>query len=138
MRIFILEDNEYRMVKFRRELIGHDIDHADNVSDGIDLVAKNKYDLLFLDHDLGGEEMVDSNEENAGYQLAKFIASSTLNKTTMCVIHSCNPAGAKNMANEIPHAVVVPFPSLDIASVAKWVKQSKTRIMDRPPKFEIS
>lgn len=125
MYIFILEDNEHRMNKFKRELIGHEIDRAATVEEGTSLVAFNTYDLLFLDHDLGGKEMVDSADGNTGYQLAEFIASFTPNKTTPCVVHSCNPAGADNIVRVLPHAIKLPFPSLDIASVAKWVKYQK-------------
>ncbi len=124
MRIFILEDNLKRMVKFRRELIGHEIDHAETLEDGTSFVVANKYDLLFLDHDLGGEEMVDSFSGGTGYQLAEFIASFTQNKTTPCVVHSCNPAGADNIIRALPHAVKIPFPSLDIALVIKSIKHS--------------
>ena len=130
MRIFILEDNAFRMIKFRSELIGHTIDHAETVKDGMVLVKENKYDLIFLDHDLGGEEMVDSYENNTGYQLASFIGSVfadgkdfTPNKKTPCVVHSCNPGGADNIARALPHAIKIPFSCLDIASVAtEWVK----------------
>lgn len=125
MHIFILEDNEYRMKKFREELAGHKIDHAETVQDGTSMVLANKYDLLFLDHDLDGEEMVDSANDNTGYQLAEFIASFTPNKETPCVVHSLNPAGANNIMRAIPHAVKIPFSSLDIASVIRCVERSK-------------
>lgn len=122
MHIFILEDNEKRMIKFRRELIGHKIDHAKTLQDGTSLVVTQKYDLLFLDHDLGGREMVDSSDGNTGYQLAEFIASFTPNKTTPCVIHSCNPCGAENMSRILSHSLLIPFHLLCIESVLKWVE----------------
>lgn len=127
MLIFILEDNPKRMVKFHRATIGHLVHHADNVEDAARLVALYKYDILFLDHDLGGEQFVDSSEDNTGYQLAKFITSSTQNRYTPCVIHSCNPDGAKNMAHAIPHAVRMPFVSMDIKSVVDNMAFSKAR-----------
>lgn len=126
MRIFILEDNKYRITKFQRELIGHIVDYAETVEHGTNLVFDNKYDLLFLDHDLGGEEMVDSFEDNTGYKLAEFIASFTVNKETPCVVHSCNPAGSDNIVRVLPHALKIPFPSLNITSVllsvSKWMR----------------
>lgn len=123
MKIFILEDNKFRMVKFRRELIGHIIDHAATVKEGISFIVANKYDLMFLDHDLGGEEMVNSFADNTGYRLAEFIASFTLNKETPCIVHSCNQAGANNILRVLPHAIKLPFISLDIVSAAKWVEK---------------
>lgn len=126
MRIFILENNKYRIAKFQRELVGHIVDCTDTVEHGTNLVFDNKYDLLFLDHDLGGEEMVDSFEDNTGYKLAEFIASFTVNKETPCVVHSCNPAGSDNIARVLPHALKIPFPLLNITSVvlsvSKWMR----------------
>lgn len=123
MRIFILEDNKQRIAKFKRELIGHEIDYAETIQQGTSLVVTNQYDLLFLDHDLGEKEMVNSFNDNTGYRLAEFIASFTPNKETPCIVHSCNPAGSDNIIRVLPHAVKLPFPSLDIASVIKWVEQ---------------
>lgn len=121
MYIFILEDNPHRMIKFKRNLIGHKIDHAETVVDGKQLVYKNKYDLIFLDHDLGGKQMVDSSEENTGYQLAVYIAKKTRNKNTPCITHTCNPVGANKIVSVLPHAIKVPFPSLDITMVNQFV-----------------
>lgn len=123
MLIFILEDNVHRMLKFSRELIGHRIHHATTIEEGTNFVANNKYDLLFLDHDLGGHEMVDSNTPNTGYQLARFIASFTPNKDTPCIVHSCNPVGADNIVAVLPHAIKLPFVSLNIPSAVGWVEK---------------
>ena len=125
MRIFILEDSPERMVKFRRELVGHIIDHAETVEQGTSLVVNNTYDLLFLDHDLGGEEMVDSFAANTGYRLAEFIASFTPNKNTPCVVHSCNAAGAANIIGILPEAVPIPFTNLNIGLVIKCIEKSR-------------
>lgn len=125
MRIFILEDNKNRMAKFKRKLIGHKIDHTDNIEDGSNLVISNKYDLMFLDHDLGGEEMVDSFANNTGYKLAEFISSFSINKDTPCVVHSCNPAGANNMMRVLNNAMAVPFTCLDIGLAVKSVQRTR-------------
>ena len=122
MRVFVLEDNSSRMVKFRRELIGNRVDHAETLDAGREMILANKYDLIFLDHDLGGKEMVDSADEDTGYHLALIIASDDRNKETPCVVHSCNPAGADNMVRALPHAVKVPFPSLDIEATVRWAE----------------
>jgi len=124
MRIFILEDDPARMKKFIRALVSNHIDHAETAEAGKKLVQKNKYDLLLLDHDLGGEQMVDSAEENTGYQLAKFIQH-TQNRDTPCITHTCNPIGADNILCVLPHAVKVPFTMLDISMVGEFVKHMK-------------
>ena len=122
MLIFILEDSHSRMIKFKRELIGHNIHHASTVDEGMSMISLNKYNVILLDHDLGGEELVDSQHANTGYQLAKFIASTRKNSSTPCIIHSCNPAGADNIQQILKHAIKSPFPSLDIGAIEEWVK----------------
>ncbi len=124
MYVFILEDDPARMKKFVRELVCNQIDHVETVEAGKELVQQNKYDLLLLDHDLGGRQMVDSSEENTGYQLATFIAK-TQNKDTPCITHTCNPAGADNIAGVLPHAIKVPFPSLNIAMIHQFVNNQE-------------
>lgn len=123
MRVFILEDNSSRVGKFRRELIGSLVDHAETLDAGREMIRENKYDLIFLDHDLGGKEMVNSADEDTGYHLALFIAADDKNKKAPCVVHSCNPAGADNIVGVLPHAVKVPFPSLDIAATIRWAEE---------------
>jgi len=124
MRVFILEDDPSRMDKFIKELLCDEIHHAETVEAGKTLLLEYKYDLLLLDHDLGGEQMVDSAEENTGYQLAKFIPH-TQNRDTPCITHTCNPIGADNILCVLPHAVKVPFTMLDISMVGEFVEHMK-------------
>lgn len=127
MRVFILEDNGSRMVKFRRSLIGNIVDHAETLKAGREMIRENEYDLIFLDHDLGGREMVDSSDEDTGYHLALVIAADDRNRKTPCVVHSCNPAGADNIVAALPHAVKAPFPSLDIPAAVRWAGEERGR-----------
>ena len=110
MNIFILEDDPLRMKLFKQTLIGHNVDHADNVTDGKKLLTENEYDLILLDHDLGGEQMVNSADENTGYQLAKFIRDDNI--SARVIVHSYNPAGAKNILAVLPRAAYIPFSTL--------------------------
>jgi hypothetical protein len=122
MRIFILEDNPERIKKFKRELIGHILIIVEDVESAKEIInsdtESNKYDLMFLDHDLGGEEMV-SPGDNTGYLVAK-ILSESINKNSNCIIHSCNHAGARAMQFCLPKAILIPFPSLDIQETIKF------------------
>jgi DNA-binding response OmpR family regulator len=123
MFVFILEDNPDRMKKFHKELTGHRIHHAETAKEGMDPIEMNRYDVLLLDHDLGGEVFVDSDFHNTGYKLAQFIAVSDRNSKTPCIIHSCNPAGADNIQGVLKHAVLAPFPHLDIKSIEEWLRK---------------
>jgi hypothetical protein len=59
-----------------------------------------EWDLLLLDHDLGGMVYVDSNQPNTGYEVAKFISEHGV-KFKTCIIHSMNTAGVRNMKAEL-------------------------------------
>ena len=97
MRIFVLEDNENRIKFFAKFLRNHDAVIADNVEDAKKILGYKYFDMLFLDHDLGGEVLVDSSQENTGYQLVKYIVNKKLQKDSIFVLHSQNPVGAINM-----------------------------------------
>jgi CheY-like chemotaxis protein len=114
MNIFILEDDETRQDKFKRKYIGHDVTITDNVTEAKEFLSQSKHDLIFLDHDLGGETYVDSNNENTGYQLAKWIATQPkiLSESTI-IIHSLNPVGVQNMKFALPSAWIQPFAWMD-------------------------
>ncbi len=122
MRVLVIEDNPFRIKKFKRELIGFIVDYADNAHEGIILAKERKYDLIFLDHDLGNREYVDSNDPNTGFQVAKAIKG-TLNESAFIVIHSANPVGAKNIQQELPQAVRAPFPLLNIEACVQETKK---------------
>jgi len=113
MKILVVEDNDARIARFSQELVGHQIDFATDATSGIDLVKRKQYDIIFLDHDLGGQQMVDSDYWNTGYQVAKAIVG-TNNEDAYIVIHSANPGGAERMKGILPKAIKVPFCFLNI------------------------
>ena len=123
MRVLVLEDNEDRVRKFRRELVGNVVDFALDAEAALAFIGAHAYDLIFLDHDLGGEEMVDSGGANTGYRVASCLARDGKNGAARVVLHSCNPSGAGMMALALPHAVRAPFVSLDIAAAARWAAE---------------
>ena len=120
MRVLVLEDNESRIRKFQRELVGNAVDFARDAEEALACIGARSYDLIFLDHDLGGEEMVDSGGANTGYLVASRLARDVKNGAAHVVLHSCNPSGAMMMALALPRAVSVPFVSLDIAAAVRW------------------
>jgi len=115
-RVFILEDDLYRVNLFRKKLAAkHTLTITDNVFEAKKLLAENDFDVLFLDHDLGGEIFVDSSAENTGYQLAKWLEEQKKHYDQI-IIHSCNPVGADMMAVRLDSCTEnlsrVPFPLL--------------------------
>lgn len=114
MNILLLEDDLNRVKKFRAEYPS--IQHCDNVDDIINLFNKiEDIEILFLDHDLGGEQMVDSSHYNTGTTVAKWLVDNPKNINTI-VVHSLNPVGRKSMVDILspvyPTVLSVPYLSL--------------------------
>ena len=105
-KVFILEDLPDRQKAFKEKFKEHQLTICDNVNDSKQLLLDNQYDLICLDHDLGGEAFVDSNYYNTGYTLAKFILENNIKSKV--VIHSLNPVGAKNIKFILPEAEIYP------------------------------
>lgn len=96
MKILVVEDSEERNVQFRKWLSHHDFDIATDASSAIKMLNLKKYDVIFLDHDLGDRSNVPSDDPNTGYAVAKQIPYS-INRNAQVVIHSMNPQGANNI-----------------------------------------
>lgn len=96
MRVFILEDDWRRMEFFLEALDGHEVDRAESVADAV-AMYKPPYDLILLDHDLGGEQFVSSDHDNTGYQFAKHLAQNHTCGQSQVIVHSWNMGGARRM-----------------------------------------
>ncbi len=98
MNILVVEDSEERNQHFRQWLQGHEFSIAINAEEGLRLLHAKKYDVIFLDHDLGDRSGVPSDDPNTGYAVAKEIPNS-INKDAQVIIHSMNPVGSQNILN---------------------------------------
>ena len=112
MKIFILEDNFERVKCFKRWLsVKHTLHITDNVEDAKKLYEEHEpFDVYFLDHDLGGEVYVDSNEPNTGYQFAKYLAEKKA--SGKFITHSLNFSGAEAIISVLDGCVHTPFTML--------------------------
>lgn len=123
MKIFILEDDPFRMELFRAYLKEHEIFHCETAEDAIATLGENSdFDLIFLDHDLGGEAFVDSANDNTGAAVARWLAKSEYPRSVSITIHSLNPDGQINMRDTLRRGdfrftKIVPFTK--IASVVR-------------------
>jgi CheY-like chemotaxis protein len=106
MRILFLDDDPTRIQKFKQAMIGHEVIAVETADDAIARLRAESFDAVSLDHDLGGEVYVASEEHNTGYSVAKEMVTIENRPTT--IIHSYNPVGAKRMADKLnaPH---IPF-----------------------------
>ena len=105
--ILVLEDDHSRVAVFQKNLIGTNTVFVETVEDAIANLESNAWDYLFLDHDLGGEQMVESGE-GTGYAVAEWLVENPDRKPVNIVIHSYNPVGAQNIKKALPEAVVAP------------------------------
>lgn len=111
MKVFILEDSQHRIDFFKETMSKHKLFVAKDVEKAKDVFEKNKpFDLIMLDHDLGGRVFVNPREENTGYQFAKFLKNQ--NNKTLIVIHSSNVNAAALMKNILYNAYIIPITTL--------------------------
>jgi CheY-like chemotaxis protein len=102
MKVLVLEDNKYRIEKFKQLFSYQELVFVDDIQIAYKLCQTNEFDVLMLDHDLDGRIWVDSNDENTGYQFVKKIVNNIdhkITKQTIIYVHSMNPIGANKMVN---------------------------------------
>jgi len=122
MKALILEDDKRRILWFEEKLKDAEADFTVKAKKCIELLKKNLYDIIFLDHDLDGKIFVPSEKSNTGYQVAKVIPE-TINKNTPVVIHSYNPDGAEKMRDAIGgSATLCSFGDFDIQVLDNEIK----------------
>ena len=122
IKILIVEDDKNRIKWFKDELIEFTLDIVETAKLGIALCGTRKYDIIFLDHDLGGEIYVPSENDNTGYQVAKVMVNS-INFETPVVVHSHNPSGAKNICSVLQKSQAIPFCQLVGIGLSSRIKE---------------
>jgi hypothetical protein len=116
-RVFVLEDDPNRIetIQFFWGKFA-DFDITSSYREAIEKFD-GKYDLIMLDHDLGGKIYVDIRESNTGTNFAKWLAENYEFRDTPIIIHSHNPVGSSNMNDillnaEFKQVAGIPFGSL--------------------------
>lgn len=98
MNILFLDDDLNRQKRFQSE-----VPHADIVStaeQAIEQLMDNSYSFVFLDHDLGGEVFVNSEREDCGMEVVRWIVdNSPIIGRIIC--HSLNPAARMEMVAKL-------------------------------------
>jgi CheY-like chemotaxis protein len=96
-RVFVLEDDPSR-IETIQFFWGNfaDFDITSSYGEAIEKF-NGEYNLIMLDHDLGGQIYVDIKESNTGTNFAKWLAKNCLSKTAPVIIHSHNPVGSMSM-----------------------------------------
>lgn len=108
MNILILEDCPERRKSFSFRFADHNIVFTEDTKEAIKLLAEQKWDALFLDHDLGGNVYVPSGP-GTGYEVAKWLEENQNRMPMVVYIHTLNPSGQEKMKAALPNAIVAPF-----------------------------
>ena len=106
-RILILEDDHERHESFLKRLDGIEIVITEKADECIRPLANEDWTALFLDHDLGGEQMVASGP-GTGYEVACWLEEHKDRQPPIIFIHSLNNQGAPKMQAALPKAKWVP------------------------------
>lgn len=111
MKIFILDDDITRIEAFKASIGGH---HQITVAQwlrgphGAYSLFRPQYDLLLLDHDLGGL----NEDEDTGFEFCRWLGGAPQHHTSV-VIHSWNLDGANSMRKLLEengwHVYKLPF-----------------------------
>ena len=105
IKILILEDDAERSKLFRRNFINAKLTFVKTVKRAIEELTNEKWDLLFLDHDLNGHVFVKSGgTEETGYDVAKFLSENLQYMPKKIFIHTLNPVGRENIKSLLPMA----------------------------------
>jgi len=133
MKILVLEDNEYRIKTFRKifnKVAQPTLFFVDNVKNAKEIYKKFKpFDFIFLDHDLDNRIMVNSKEENTGYQFVKYIIKDQ--PKGEIIVHSLNVVGANRMVKEFHmngiECKYIPFYFLEESILGKKYEASRSK-----------
>jgi CheY-like chemotaxis protein len=108
VKVLFLDDDPNKMEYAREYYNGDEFYGVETVEQAIRMLEENSpYDLVDLDHDLGGEYFAPS-DEVSGYAVAEYISQMAKDKLPKkVVIHSFNSIGAKNMVNVLQGIVPV-------------------------------
>lgn len=116
MRVLFLDDDPARHEAMKRLAIGHNVKHVHTAAEALEALQAERFDLAALDHDLGGQTFVPSEQEDTGYAVASAIADGRVIVPRAVVVHSFNPVGAQRMAERMSAAGV----RVSVAPFGTW------------------
>jgi CheY-like chemotaxis protein len=106
VKILFLDDDSARHHAFSKLADGHVVDYVWTADEAIAALAASTYDLVCLDHDLGGRVYVDIlDEEGTGYTVALAMEGMPEDRRPReTIVHSFNPEGARRIADRLGKA----------------------------------
>ena len=125
--IFLLDDDKRRHRWFKKRFEGDEVFIAETVPQAKELLQENKYDAIFLDHDLLPDHY-DSDErddENTGYAIALWLGENKeVQSAATIIVHTRNSDGGMRMVDALRrykrNVEYVPYPLLDMKIKHYW------------------
>ena len=125
--VFLLDDDRRRHRWFKKRFSGDQMIIAETVAEAKNLLQKDQYDAIFLDHDLLPEhyESKKRDDENTGYAIARWLSENKRIQTAATIIvHTRNSDGGMRMVELLRENArtveYVPFPMLDAKINHYW------------------
>lgn len=119
VRVFLLDDDVLRHEWFAKRFRKDHLDVAIEPERAIELLSANRYDAIFLDHDLLPEHYHSDtlDDDRTGYAVARWLASRPDRQSAShIIVHTRNADGALRMVELLRHvgrqAEHVPFHQL--------------------------
>ena len=106
-RILFLDDNNERIETAIKYFSSDDYDLmiAKTAHHAIKLLKIQGFELVYLDHDLGGEVFVNSNREDCGMEVVRWMCSNKMKiNVGRVIVHSWNYPAATEMRNKLKDA----------------------------------
>ena len=103
MNILFLDDNPERQKAFKRKITTAIIVATSQACIEALSIEDMEWDMVFLDHDLGGEEMVGSDRDDCGMAVVRWISQ---NEPFIrhIIVHTMNPPAGVEMERSLKDA----------------------------------
>lgn len=97
-RVLFLDDDHRRIATFREQVMRNEFELTvvETAHECIQALSNRQFDLVLLDHDLGGETFVDSSREDTGMEVVRWIGAKGLPAGAF-IVHTMNPVAATTM-----------------------------------------
>ena len=119
-----LDDNEYRTKSFLR--LSPLATTVSTAQETIDKLIEKEWDWVFLDHDLGDENHVDSGREDTGMEVVRWIEQNKPIIRKGVIVHTLNAPAGESMRDKliaVDYSVeFIPFTNLITRDFDKYLQ----------------
>ena len=126
--VFLLDDDNRRHRWFKKRFVGDELDIAETVEEAKEILAKNNYDAIFLDHDLLPHHYESNDHDDfssTGYAIAEWLNDNRdIQRASTIIVHTRNADAAIKMVEKLRESgrtvEYCAFPMLDLKIKNYW------------------